>query len=84
MQSATRAQLLEEVVCNSLYANAFGKGTNSALLPLRATLKQTGFLSLEMATKLGEEKQFKPALLHLKIQIVTHPTCDKGVGKYIH
>ena len=39
------------------------------------------FFNLGMATSLGVLKTVK---LHLKIDLVSHPTCMKGLGKCIY
>ena len=56
-----------------------GKSMNSNLLPsAMGKVKQTGFFNLGMTTSLEEKTEFKPAVLYLKIDLVSHSAYGKG------
>ena len=66
MELAIWDQILDKAVCVSLYANALEKGMNPFVLPP----------PMSKATNQGRKKkpsEFKPALLHLKIDLVSNP-----------
>ena len=71
-------------MCISVHANTFDKGTNPSLLLYLTTLgKLLGRLdSLALARQPVLEKEnseFKPAVLHLKIDLELYPTHGNGV-----
>ena len=74
---------LDEAVCASLRANSFGKDMTPFVLLLSVINKYDNLGSLVLVRPLIEEKEnieFKPALLHLKIDLVSHSTHNGGVG----
>ena len=77
MELAIWVQILDEAVCISLQVNSFRKGRNTPVpsLAMGKIVAQTGFFSL------GKKNfKFKLDLLHLKIDLVSHPTHGGGVG----
>ena len=58
MDTATRVQILNEAVCISHSGDTFGKGMNpTILLPAMGNIvRQTGLISLGIATGLGKGK----------------------------
>ena len=63
-----RVQILDKTVCIWPWANVFGKGL------YREIVQQTGKPVSEKETSKSE-----PAVLHLKIDILSYPICGRGV-----
>ena len=54
----------------SLYTNSLKKGLNQSILGPLALVK--------------ENSKFQPAVHSLKIQLMSHPAVEEGLGKYKH
>ena len=82
MELATQVQILDKVVHISLCANAFAKSMHPSC-SLFSYGKYLGQLcSLALVRQLVWEKKnprFKPALLCLKSDLVSHPACGGEV-----
>ena len=72
----------------SLCANALGKGIYVISSTFRYKYivgKTVFFLVLARQPVLEKENiEFKPGVLFVKIYLVSHPACYRGVGRYIH
>ena len=71
MEMGTRVQILKDSVFLSLHVNTFGKGMN--LLVIFSSPYWLG-----CSKKLGEKSEFKPTLLNLKIDLMSHPVHCRG------
>ena len=81
MSSKTQSQILDVVVGISLHVNAFGKDLNPPVIPSAIGKKYGRLDSLALVRQLIWEKknsEFKPALLHLGTDHVSHPANGKG------
>ena len=79
---AIGVQILDKAVCVSLGANAFGKGINPSLLPAAIDKYQDRLNCLDFIRQPVTKKEtsvFKPAVLCLKIDLVSHPVRGGGV-----
>ena len=77
MDTANWVQIPDKAVCISQSANTLGKDMNPTILPL-ATGKivgQTNFFSVGIATNPEKGKLYKPVVLHLRIDLVSHLAC---------
>ena len=87
MESVTRVQILDEAVCISLCANSLEKSMNPcvfspAISKYQGTWDSSALVRQQVWKK--ENSKFKPAVLYLKIDLVSHPTCIKRVWVNIH
>ena len=74
MNPVTQIQNLKKIVCISHNANTLGKKMNLTILfPM-------GLFNFGMATNLEKGKLWIKPVLHLKIHLVSHPTCSGEVG----
>ena len=79
MESPTQVQILDEVVCVSLRANALGKGMNRW-----KAIDRLGYLALvRQPAKENEKSEFRPVLPRLKVDLVTSYSCWGQMGWYI-
>ena len=67
MESATKVQNLNEAFCILLCTNALGKGIN--------------LTSLGNQSRRRKNSELKPVILSLKIDLVSHPAHQGGVGQ---
>ena len=75
MESATQVQILDKAICISLCTNALGKGMNQSVpSQLCADDRADWILQLWLSNEPTKRRtEFKPALLHLKFNPVSHP-----------
>ena len=82
MKSMAPVQILGEAIYISLHTNIYWKGMNpTVLLPYMSKLKDRlgSFALFWQPVKEKENSEFKSALLHLKIDLVSHLACHAGV-----
>ena len=80
---ATQVQVLVKEVYNTLCANALRKSTNSSVLLLAMDkLVCLAFDDFQSWSK--KALNSKPALLHLKVDLISHLASNRGIGKYTH
>ena len=81
MDSTTRVQILNVAVYISQNANAHEEGLNRTILPLWVNKTADWAFPLcygNLSTR--RKTEFKPVKLHLKIVLVSHLACAKGLG----
>ena len=81
MDKTSRVQFLNEAVFILFDANAFGKGMNLYFYTAMGTLLDR-LSTLELfrqPVKVKENSEFKPALLHVKVDLASHPAYGGGV-----
>ena len=80
MELVTRVQILDKAVCISFCANAPRKG-GSLMFSFQLCLSRTDWVLWYLLGKhLKRKTEFKPIVLCLKIDLVSPPTCGRGVG----
>ena len=83
MDTATRVQVLDEVVCISHNSNTHGKGINLPILPSAMGKQQSRLGSLILVWRLVKEREnseFKSVKPRLKIVLISNSFRGGGIG----
>ena len=83
MESVTQVQILAEAACLSLCTNALEKNAWIHLFSLQLQVDSRAEL-VKQAVKKEENSEFKPAVLHLYIDLCHILLVVKGLSKYMY